>query len=76
MRSMRFCLSPQTSGPMGARGKPDVCMSSCSTVTTSLPLAPNSVNTSVTFCSGSRRPSPKASQTAPATMPFVHEKMT
>src|SRR5947209_20527433 len=61
---------------MGARGSPAVWSSNCSMVTTSFPLVPNSGRTSVTFCSGARVPSPNASHTAPATRPFVQEKMT
>ena len=65
----------QSGGPSGARGKPLVC-SSCSTVTTSFPLVPNSGMISATRTDGSSRSSPMSNQIALAISAFVHEKMT
>src|SRR3990170_1382110 len=67
--------SPQCSGANGANGNPLVCSRTCSTVTTSLPLLPNSGTISATRSSSRSSPSSNSSQTAAATTAFVHEKM-
>src|SRR3954451_19763985 len=63
-------------GPSGAWGKPAVCSITCSTVTTSLPLVPNSGTYSTTGFDTSTRPSPMSAHMAPATNAFVQEKTT
>jgi hypothetical protein len=60
-------------GPSGACGKPDVCSITCSTVTTSLRLVPNSGTYSTTRCETSTLPSPISTHIAAATNGLVDE---
>src|SRR5688500_12394803 len=60
-------------GPIGACGNPHVCSITCSTVTTSLPLVPNSGTYSTTRLETSTLPSPISAHIADATNAFVAE---
>ena len=61
---------------IGALGKPEVWSITCSMVTTSLPLVPNSGTRSTTRLEGSISPSPITAHIAPATKALVAEYAT
>ncbi len=75
-RSRRRSRSSHSSGPNGARGKPDVCSITCSTVIDSFPFAANSGMYAATGNVMSTSPSPIRIHIAPATTAFVAENMT
>ena len=64
--SSRLERSNHSGGPSGARGKPELCRSTCSTVTAPFPLVANSGMYSATGRSTSSSPSPISNHTAPA----------
>ena len=72
----RPALVPHERGPIGACGKPPCMVSSCSTVTSSLPFVPNSGTYSATRRVSSSEPSARCATSAIATMVLVALKMT
>src|SRR4051812_17286170 len=74
-RSSRLSRVAQRGGPSGAYGKPAVCSITCSTVTTSLPLVPNSGMTSTTRVSSATLASASNCHITAATNGLVAEKI-
>ena len=74
-RSSRPSRVAQSRGPIGAVGKPEVWVSSCSTVTTSLPLVANSGIRSPARVSSFSDPSASSCHTAPAVSALVQENI-
>jgi hypothetical protein len=75
-RLRRPSLEPQWLGPMLARGKPPCMVSSCSTVTASLPFSPNSGMYSATGAVSSSAPLAISGTSANCTIVFVALKIT